>query len=276
MCPSPLLSSIIDGCVESGHDVTDGGAKYKMIAVMYISFSNAVDSLYAIQRLCFDQDYAMISLAEMVDCLKNDWGYDIHEPTHDRVAGEVRKNRKSEFYRQVREEALKFPKFGTAEAASNSKISDIANFVADCVANTIKKVAKHQGSPLYNLLSSLEDKYTRPDHDFDLLLVPGSGTFEGYIGWGLSCGASADGRRSGTPIASDVSAVPLPQDFPPNLAKKTPLMKYVPKHFCVAQGFVWYSVPVFYTLCIPVWLLLSGSVIPETLVYQNKHKTLLC
>ena len=196
-----------------------------MIAVMYISFSSTVDSLYAIKRLCFDQDNAMISLAEMVDCLKNDWGYDIHEPTYDKVDGEVRKNRKGEFYKQVREQALQFPKFGTAEAASNPKIAEIANFVADCIANTIKKVAKHQGSPLYNLLSSLKEKYKRPGHDFDLLLVPGSGTFEGYIGWGMSCGASADGRRRGQPLGSDLSAAPLPQDLPPNLTKSTSLIK---------------------------------------------------
>ena len=224
-CPTPLLSSIIDGCVESGHDITDGGAKYKMIAVMYISFSSAVDSLYAIKRLCFDQDFAILSLADMVDCLKNDWGFDIHEPTYDRTSGEVRKNRKGEFYKQVREQTLQFPKFGTEEAAGNLTISDIANFVADCIANTIQKVAKLQGSPLYNLLSSLKEKYTRPGFDFDLVLVPGSGTFEGYVGWGMSCGASADGRRRGQPLGSDMSAAPLPQDLPLNLAKSTSLMK---------------------------------------------------
>lgn len=192
---------------------------------MYISFSNTVDSLYAIQRLCFDQDNAMISLAEMVECLKNDWGFDVQEPTYDRVAGEVRKNRKAEFYKQVREQALQFPKFGTAEAIGNSKIAEIANFVADCVANSIKKVAKHEGSPLYNLLASLREKYTRPCNDFDLLLIPGSGTFEGYIGWGMSCGASADGRRRGEPLGSDLSAAPVPQDLPPNLVKSTALIK---------------------------------------------------
>ena len=192
---------------------------------MYISFSSAVDSLYAIKRLCFDQDFAILSLADMVDCLKNDWGFDIHEPTYDRTSGEVRKNRKGEFYKQVRKQTLQFPKFGTEEAAGNLTISDIANFVADCIANTIQKVAKLQGSPLYNLLSSLKEKYTRPGFDFDLLLVPGSGTFEGYVGWGMSCGASADGRRRGQPLGSDMSAAPLPQDVPLNLAKSTSLMK---------------------------------------------------
>ena len=45
-------------------------------------------------------------------------------------------------------------------------------------------------------------------------MTPGIGTFEGYVGDGLSCGASADGRRNGMPIASDLSPVPAPQDLP--------------------------------------------------------------
>ena len=49
-------------------------------------------------------------------------------------------------------------------------------------------------------------------------MCPGIGTFEGYVGDGIPCGASADGRRSGIPIASDLSPVPAPQDLPPNPA----------------------------------------------------------
>ena len=195
--------------MESGHDITNGGAKYRMIGLMHNGFSSTVDSLYAIKRLCFDQDFAILSLADMVDCLKNDWGFDIDEPTHDRGSGEIRKNRKGEYYKQVREQALQFPKFGTAEAVGNSTISEIAKFVADCIANTIKKVAKVEGSPLYKRIDSLKKKYSGLGFNFDLLLCPGSGSFEGYVGWGLSCGASADGRRRGQPLPSDISAAPL-------------------------------------------------------------------
>jgi len=45
-------------------------------------------------------------------------------------------------------------------------------------------------------------------------MCPGSGTFEGYVAMGGGLGASADGRRTGAPIASDFSPAPLPQDLP--------------------------------------------------------------
>lgn len=218
VCPSPFLSTLIEGCLESKRDLTNGGAKYKMISVMHIGFSNAVDSLYAIKRLCFDQDNAMLSLSEMVTCLKNDWGYDVHEPTYDRAAGQIRKERKTDVYQHVRDQALKFPKFGTKEAANEPAIVAIADFLANCAANTLKKLTsteKESGSPLALLLKRLEAKYTKGKHKFEILFTPGAGTFEGYVGWGQSCGASADGRRRGNPIASDMSAAPSPQDLPP-------------------------------------------------------------
>ena len=53
-----------------------------------------------------------------------------------------------------------------------------------------------------------------PGVPWDVLLPTGSGTFEGYVGWGAGCGASADGRRSGSPIASDFGAATTPLDKP--------------------------------------------------------------
>ena len=219
VCPSPLLSSLIDGCLQTKRDLTNGGAKYKIISVMHVGFSNTVDSLYAIKMLCFKQGRAILSLDEMVTCLKNDWGNVVREPTHDYVAGEIRKEYKVDFYHEVRDQALKLPKFGTATAVKVKAMKKIADFLADCVANTMKKLTgpdRDPNSPLSRLLEDLKAKYSKKDSEFELLFTPGSGTFEGYVGWGLSCGASADGRRRGAPIATDMSAAPSPQDLPPH------------------------------------------------------------
>ena len=49
-------------------------------------------------------------------------------------------------------------------------------------------------------------------------MTVGAATFEGYTGVGAACGASADGRRKGMPVASDTSPAPSPQDLPPQPA----------------------------------------------------------
>lgn len=88
--------------------------------------------------------------------------------------------------------------------------------MADEVSTVIQKVARDapDGQPLKDLISGLKKKYSVPGAPWDVFLPTGSGTFEGYVGWGGSCGASADGRRTGTPVASDCSAAPTPLDKP--------------------------------------------------------------
>ena len=123
-CPSPLLSSVIRGCQETKRDIYNGGANYTLIGVQFITFANTVDALYAVKRLCFDHDSAVIPLSEMVRCLKCDWGFNMQEPFHDDHAGATRGQRLSDTYKEVRERALMLPKCGTAEGA---EIEDIQN-----------------------------------------------------------------------------------------------------------------------------------------------------
>ncbi len=53
--PSPLLSGVIDDCLERGMDVTRGGAHYNLSGIQLIQVANVADSLAAIKRLVFDE-----------------------------------------------------------------------------------------------------------------------------------------------------------------------------------------------------------------------------
>ena len=123
--PSPLLSPLIRGCLETQRDIYNGGANHTLIGVQFISFSNTVDALYTIKKLCFDHDSALISLAELVRCLKCDWGYNMQEPFHDEISGTTRGQRLSDTYKAVRETAINLPKFGTSAGAENEDIQEI-------------------------------------------------------------------------------------------------------------------------------------------------------
>jgi pyruvate-formate lyase len=61
--PAPLLSSLVDDCIENGRGITRGGAKYNSTGASVIGLADVVDSLMAIKKLVFDEK--IISFAEM-------------------------------------------------------------------------------------------------------------------------------------------------------------------------------------------------------------------
>jgi pyruvate formate-lyase/glycerol dehydratase family glycyl radical enzyme len=61
--PTPLLSSLIDGSIEKGIDVTKGGARYNTSGSSNIGLVDVTDSLMVIKKLVFDDK--IISFAEL-------------------------------------------------------------------------------------------------------------------------------------------------------------------------------------------------------------------
>ncbi|NLP37364.1 MAG: hypothetical protein GX357_06905 [Firmicutes bacterium] len=73
--PCIVASTMMDGCLEKGKDVTEGGAKYNRIGMTACGTANVADSLMAIKKLCFDEK--TVSLREMYDAVMNNWeGYE--------------------------------------------------------------------------------------------------------------------------------------------------------------------------------------------------------
>ena len=77
--PLPLVSCMIDGCMEKGLDVMYGGAKYNSTGIAGIALGNAADSLQMIEHLVFDKK--ICTAAELQDALAKNWeGYEqLHE-----------------------------------------------------------------------------------------------------------------------------------------------------------------------------------------------------
>ncbi len=68
IAPVPFLSSLIEPCLEQGLDVTQGGARYIMHAMILMGFSHAVDSLVALKKLVFDE--RILTMKEIVAALQ--------------------------------------------------------------------------------------------------------------------------------------------------------------------------------------------------------------
>ena len=77
----PLLSSLLDDCLEEKTDLVFGSARYNLPGIAIFGPSNAVDGLLAIQELVFGEK--ALSLAEFRDALKDD--YAGHEDLRERV-----------------------------------------------------------------------------------------------------------------------------------------------------------------------------------------------
>jgi pyruvate-formate lyase len=111
-------------------------------------------------------------------------------------------------FQELRRAALALPKW----QSGNAEVNELGDWVMEHLVRLCVDVIRKPNPVLEEALSTIRTKYGDPDVEF--VVEPGIGTFEGYVGDGASCGASADGRRKGAPIASDLSPVPSPQDLP--------------------------------------------------------------
>ncbi|WP_018240747.1 pyruvate formate lyase family protein [Ensifer sp. BR816] len=196
VCPSPILSAMVDGCLESGRDFYDGGARYHMFAPLMTGISTVADSLYVLEKLVFGEQ--VIALDELVACLRSDWG-----ARSDVVGRKVTPERVAE----LRALCLAQPRFGHG----NKLVDRHAWRLIDSFVDSIERALKQ---PMHAAaLARLESRFASPGKPFNLVVTPGVGTFEQYNFGGSFGGATPDGRRAGAPLASDLSASPYPQDL---------------------------------------------------------------
>lgn len=101
--PAPMISAFIDGCVQSGRDVTSGGATYDLSGISIInSIANVVDALHVIRTLVYDEGRCTLpelvsaidddfigheELLEAIDAVPGKWGNG--DPSTDALAGRV-------------------------------------------------------------------------------------------------------------------------------------------------------------------------------------------
>jgi formate C-acetyltransferase len=83
--PCVSASVSIDGCMESGKDVLDGGAKYNSTGFTACGIGNVADSLIAIKKLVFDEK--AVPAAEFRQALLDNW--EGHEELQQRITNEV-------------------------------------------------------------------------------------------------------------------------------------------------------------------------------------------
>jgi len=69
--PCPFLSAVIDGCVQKGRDIRDGGAVYNFTTFNGIGIATAADSLAAIKKVVFEDK--RLTMAQLLQALREDF-----------------------------------------------------------------------------------------------------------------------------------------------------------------------------------------------------------
>ena len=69
--PTPLLSCLINDCMENGQDLTAGGARYNPSGVQGVGTANLADSLEVIRQAVFEEQ--LLTLPQLVAMLDRDW-----------------------------------------------------------------------------------------------------------------------------------------------------------------------------------------------------------
>ena len=80
--PAPLLSLLVEDCVERGRGYFDRGSRYNVAAPHAGGMANVANSLLALQRLVYDE--RRLTLPEFVAILRADW--EGHEPLRREIA----------------------------------------------------------------------------------------------------------------------------------------------------------------------------------------------
>ncbi|MBN2027433.1 MAG: hypothetical protein JW854_11805 [Actinobacteria bacterium] len=116
--PTPLLSATVEGCLESGLDLTWGGARYNHGHVNAQSLATVADSLAAIRWAVFEE--RIVSMRGLIKALRRDF-----------VGCE-----------SLRQELLrKAPKFGN----DDPRVDDIAQWVSEVFTREVRKHACWRG-----------------------------------------------------------------------------------------------------------------------------------
>lgn len=114
--PVPLLSSFISDCLETGKDITDGGARYNFSGVQGIGIANLSDSLHALKGLVFEQQ--RLSFDKLLAVLKANFATPEGEKVRARLIN-------------------RFEKYG-------NDIDDVDNISAELLRHYCKEVEKYR------------------------------------------------------------------------------------------------------------------------------------
>ena len=108
--PTPLSSMLVDGCLESGRDLTEGGAIYNSSGIQGVGLADVADSLAALDQVVFRSE--RLAMRDLLEALRRDF----------------------EDREEVRVELERAPKFGNDQELPDSHASRVVSLFHESLA----------------------------------------------------------------------------------------------------------------------------------------------
>ncbi|HEY8891194.1 MAG TPA: choline trimethylamine-lyase [Clostridium sp.] len=130
--PTPYMSLFVDGCIQTGKDVTAGGAVlYEGPGTIFAGLGTYVDSMAAIKKLVYDDK--KYTLADIKKALDANW----------------------EGYEQIRRDCLDAPKYGNDDNYADLIVTDIVDY-------TEHRINQHKSLYARQIHGTLSQSFNTP------------------------------------------------------------------------------------------------------------------
>lgn len=130
--PTPYMSLFVDGCIQTGKDVTAGGAVlYEGPGTIFAGLGTYVDSMAAIKNLVYDEKkYTLVEIKKALDA---NW----------------------EGYEQMRRDCLNAPKYGNDDNYADLIVTDIVDY-------TEHRINQHKSLYARQIHGTLSQSFNTP------------------------------------------------------------------------------------------------------------------
>lgn len=194
--PTPMLSAMMEGCMDKGMDVVHGGATYNSTGVAVIGLADVVDSVAAMEEFSFGNP-RQIPMAAMIGAITTNWGAEEKDPST------------SALYRTCHARVTKSKnKFGYDDSALAAKN---AKWIVELLHHEFQRRDNYRGG-----------RYT-----------VGYWTMTNHAGFGVLTGALPSGRVKGKPFASGITPV---EGSAPGLPSVLRFVGTLDQTFCIVNG----------------------------------------
>lgn len=109
--PHLFLSSLIEGCIESGKDMTWGGSLWGATPILHVGLATAANSLTAVKKAVFDDK--KVTMSQLKAALDNDFAGDYAEA--------------------IRKELLNAPKYGNDDDYADKVMTDMSSMFFEII-----------------------------------------------------------------------------------------------------------------------------------------------
>ena len=204
-CPLPFESCMLDDCIGRGKSAQEGGAIYNFSGPQGFGIANNTDALLAVKQLVFEEE--SVSMAEMRDALKANFGYGLTGAAAERVTTEIATELAKEGI-EINDKVIRaiYDEVATAKSIPAEKKERYRE-----IKRLIEETCPKYGNDIYEVDMFARDVANSYTKEVEKYKNPRGGVYQAglypvsaNVPLGAQTGATSDGRLAYTPVADGI------------------------------------------------------------------------